>query len=279
MKMIPSPQSGYETSSPPDTSPPETWMSGQSSMFGPMTSEDTASVIGSPASEGGPTLFDWLDGTTTGNAGQEAAPASPSAPPAGARRPMTNVICGLNGHLSSRSAALEQSLVSRLRRRLDGAGSTLFSLTWRRKSTPAHRPYYQLVASAHPTSANDFGGWPTPAQQDGPHGAATLEAAENEARRRSWGNSLDVAVFAPWATPTTRDHKDGSSDGTVPVNGLLGRQVWGSGTTSSGSPAATGGQGQLNGAFSRWLQGYPEAWDVAAIKAWRSTRTTRRKGG
>jgi hypothetical protein len=28
------------------------------------------------------------------------------------------------------------------------------------------------------------------------------------------------------ATPTTRDHKDGTSVGTVPENGLLGRQVW-----------------------------------------------------
>ena len=28
-----------------------------------------------------------------------------------------------------------------------------------------------------------------------------------------------------WATPTTRDHKDGASPGDVPVNGMLGRQV------------------------------------------------------
>lgn len=51
-----------------------------------------------------------------------------------------------------------------------------------------------------------------------------------------------------------------------------------SGPISSGSPAATGKPGQLNPAFSRWLQAYPEAWDVAAIRASRSHPTTRRKG-
>ena len=75
---------------------------------------------------------------------------------------MTNATCGLRGHLSSPSAALEQSLVSRLKRRLDGAGSTLFSLTWKRKATPAGRPYYQLAASARRTSETEFGSWPTP---------------------------------------------------------------------------------------------------------------------
>ncbi len=48
-----------------------------------------------------------------------------------ARRPMTNATCGLRGFLSSASATLQSSLESRLRRRLDGAGSTLFSLTWK----------------------------------------------------------------------------------------------------------------------------------------------------
>jgi hypothetical protein len=33
-------------------------------------------------------------------------------------------------------------------------------------------------------------------------------------------------LVGSWATPTTRDHKDGYSEGTVDENGLLGRQVW-----------------------------------------------------
>ena len=61
--------------------------------------------------------------------GAAPAPASPSALPDGARRPMTSVICGLPGFLSSASASLQSSLESSVEaKRLDGAGSTLFSL-------------------------------------------------------------------------------------------------------------------------------------------------------
>ena len=48
------------------------------------------------------------------------------------------------------------------------------------------------------------------------------------------------------------------------------------GTTSSGSLAETAKPGQLNPAFSRWLQGYPVAWCQAAIRVKR-TLTPRRK--
>ena len=57
--------------------------------------------------------------------GQEVVPASLSAPPERVRRPMTSATCGLRGFLSSPSAALQSSLESRLKRQLDGVGSTL----------------------------------------------------------------------------------------------------------------------------------------------------------
>src|SRR5215204_3139734 len=126
-----------------------------------MMSEDMTARIFSPGSEAGTSPSTLPDGGTD-LFGLEAVPASPSVSPAWARQAMTNATCGLRGHLSSPSAVLEQSLVSRLRQRLDGAGSTLFSLTWKRKATPAGRPYYQLAASARRTSETGFGSWPTP---------------------------------------------------------------------------------------------------------------------
>jgi ribosome modulation factor len=44
---------------------------------------------------------------------------------------------------------------------------------------------------------------------------------------------------AGWATASARDHKDGSECPAVPINALLGRQVWLAGwpTAMAGSPA------------------------------------------
>jgi hypothetical protein len=270
--------------------------------------------------------------------GQAAVPASRFPLPERARRPMTNVICGLRGFLSSESAALQESLVSRLKRQLDGVGSTLFSLTWRRKATPAHRPYYQLAVSARRTSDSDCGSWPTPCQQDGPKGgpsqgtdrlpaAASLaswptptemDAASSgaagystESGRHS-GTTLTDPARSSWPTPTLHDAERGGQEKRAsterhgsnlqdfaltawPTPAATDAKMVGSGSISwlqergkkgirlndhvvhrgpisSGSPAATARRGQLNPAFSRWLQGYPEGWDACAPTVTRSSR-------
>src|SRR6516164_11013031 len=141
-------------------------MTDRLSIFGLMTSEDTTASTSLQGSAAGTTPFRCLD--TLDLFGQVPVPASPSLSQARARVPMTSVICGLRGFLSSASADLQSSLESRLRRRLDGAGSTLFSLIWRRKATPAGRPYYQLAASARRTSGSEFGSWPSPVKEGWP---------------------------------------------------------------------------------------------------------------
>jgi len=76
-----------------------------------------------------------------------------------------------------------------------------------------------------------------------------------------YGDPLGLAPPALWATPACRDHKDATSIGSAPVNGLLGRQV-------EPSPAA----GSLTPEFVFWLMGYPPEYLDCAPPAMRSSR-------
>ena len=116
--------------------------------------------------------------------------------------------------------------------------------------------------------------WPTPTSN--PSQAVEGEAFNREATRqeeRGQTSLMSIAAQSSWATPTTRDHKDGDSEScqNVPINSLLGRQIH-----LSGSPAETAKPGQLNPAFSRWLMGYPPEWDACAVTAMPSSRKSRR---
>src|SRR5262245_25067383 len=173
------------------------WMSDQSSMFDLTTCGPIVSATSSPASADGATPCGLPAGPMTDLFGQGVAPASRSALPERARRPMTSVTCGLAGFLSSASAALQSYLESRLKRQLDGVGSTLFSLTWRRKATPAGRPYYQLAASARRTSDSDYGSWPTP-MAGTPAQNGYNEAGNNDSSRKT-------VALASWPTPVAND--------------------------------------------------------------------------
>ena len=54
-------------------------------------------------------------------------------------------------------------------------------------------------------------------------------------------------------------------------------QLADSGQTAIGGTAATASGGQLDPAYSRWLQGIPQMWDWFAVKASRQLSTRRRK--
>ena len=82
-------------------------------------------------------------------------------------------------------------------RQLDGAGSTLFSLTWRRKATPAGRPYYQLAASGRRISETDCGLWPSPMA------GTPAQKAYNEAGNTD--SSQKTVALCSWPTPTLHD--------------------------------------------------------------------------
>lgn len=89
---------------------------------------------------------------------------------------------------------------------------------------------------------------------------------------------------APCATASSRDWKDtpGMSttgtnrDGTIRSRmDQLPRQA--SGVIPTGSSASTEKPGQLNPAHSRWLMGYPAAWDACADTATLSSRKSQRR--
>jgi len=111
-----------------------------------------------------------------------------------------------------------------------------------------------------------WAGWNTPRATDGSNGGPN----------QAGGALTPDAALSGWPTPTTRDHKDGKECPNVPLNALLGRVAWltanpqaaritADGTMLTGCSAGMESGGQLNPAFSGWLQGFPEAWCHAAI--------------
>jgi hypothetical protein len=152
-----------------------------------MTFADTPSAISSPESADGRSRFDSLAGLTTDLFGPVPVRANLSPRQARDLGLLTSGTFGPSGTGSSRSAALQKSLESRLRARTSNLGSTLFSLTWKPLVTPAGRILSRLRASVRRTS--------------------------------------EIALTS-WPTPTTRDHKDGAECPNVEVNALLGRAVW-----------------------------------------------------
>ena len=104
-------------------------------------------------------------------------------------------------------------------------------------------------------------GWPTPNAMEG--------GQTSRSGKRKGEPLMGGLVHGTWATPTTRDHKDGDSGScqNVPINSLLGRQIH-----LSGSPAETAKPGQLNPAFSLWLMGYGTVWASCGEAVTRSSR-------
>lgn len=153
---------GCETSSPLDTSPPETLTSETSDSSSPTTSEATTSAISSPVSASGVTPCDKQDGPTTAQCGLEVVLASPSVSLESEPEPQMSGTSGPNSSVSSASAILQSSLVNRFRARTASLGSSLFKLTWKERATPSGRSIPALRGSAHRTSGNACTSLPTP---------------------------------------------------------------------------------------------------------------------
>jgi len=180
------------------------------------TSQGSLKPISSPVSASGPTPCAPLAGQTTAPSGPDPAPASPLAPPVEGLAPPTSGTCGQSSTASSRSAALQSSLESRLRARLAETGSTLFGLTWKAWDMQSGRPILARRASARRTSDSAYGGWPTPRSADGDKGARTLDGCQAEIARKGRLDDLPSVVawmVAGWPTPAARGHKGALNPG------------------------------------------------------------------
>lgn len=391
-------------------------MSDQLSMFGPGSCEDTGNVISSPEGDSGRLRSEMPGGRMEERSGPEVAPVPASVLPEKVKGLRTLATSGRIGFGSSRSFALQSSLGSKLVQRLDMAGSTLFKMTWRERTTPLGRRYLERAVSVLRTSGSGCTSVPTPMAgspatetynaagnsdysrrivelaavpspctpnggrsmstdkmdatgrtEDGRKHTASLEHAvkfsavatprsegsqcagshrgiadtlhsqanlsavptpqvadhnmssmqdaqaysERWLARNNAGSNLAVTAQAlsAVASPKVRDFKSASAtpeflaeqmahprgkdlsvqatyfapgaaqDGSIqqpPEPFPSEAQLADSGLTATGGGEKTASTGQLNAAFSRWLQGVPIAWDYFAIKAARTLRKSRK---
>ena len=174
-------------------------------------SEASSSVTGLQESLFGHMPCDSPDGPTIEKYGPAPAPVPASQRQAKAEGLATLVTSGLIGSGSSASAALQRSLVSRLRQRFNLDGLTLWQLTWSQPITPLGRPYFRLRASARRTSGTGFGSWleswPSPNVYDSA-GGGSITVAERKAAglARPSGSAYasqlrHSAQLASWPTP------------------------------------------------------------------------------
>jgi hypothetical protein len=239
---------GCATSLLPATSHRATWTSATYGTLPPMTSRPTRKSTSAPALESGPAFSVQTDGTIRDQSGQLRSLASLSARQAKDLGLLTSGTSGQPGITLSESDSLQSSLANSLHRLSDAGGWSLFKLTWKLQAMPSGRSQPVLRGSARRP------------------GEATISVTGN------------TGVLDGWATPTSRDHKDGASVGTVEVNSLLGREVWlASWNTPRATDGSNGGPNQAGGALSHDVS--LAAWPTSTARDGSGGRTTKTKGG
>ena len=226
-------------------------------MFDRATLTDTRSAISLQVLESGPTPFGSQAGQMIDLFGRVPVRANLSARQAKALGLMTSGTSGPPSIISLESDALQQSLESKLRAKMQTLGSTLYALTWKPWVTASGRSRSRLRASVRRTSVTGFTGWPTPAANEyEPKDLQRLEQRRKECAERTgngngFGLTLGQAVpmaLTGWPTPQTSDSTGGGQ-----AKRAMGETRHGSnlndfamlagwGTPTASEPGGTGGQ-------------------------------------
>lgn len=193
-------------------------MNETSETFRLSTCEDTPSAISSQELESGPMPCVSPDGPMTGPHGLGAVPVKDSPRQAQEKGLLMSGTYGPTGTTSSASAALSESLGSKLRARMPYDGLTLFKMTWKERVTPLGRRICRLAASVLRTSGNVSGSWPTPSASGfEARDVQRLEQRRKECKERTgngngFGLTLGQAVqvhLSSWPTPIQSDATGG----------------------------------------------------------------------
>lgn len=162
-------------------------------------------------SEVGHTHFASQESPMISRAGQEAHHANHLASPVSnsgrlMRGTSPQPLCA-----SLTSASLQSSLASKLRQRLESTGSTIYSLSWKDKVTPAGRPYCQRAASVRRTkeigcSSVPLADWVTPTCSNTIHSTELQFHERNQRCKARHGRGMGMpmqtqVLLAAWPTP------------------------------------------------------------------------------
>jgi len=195
------------------------------------TLPDTHSVISSQALASGHSPYVERDGQMTFLYGPAVVRASLSARQALKLGLMTRATSGQVLPGSSKSAALQSPLESRLQVKLSSLGSTLYKLTWKQWATPSGVCRFRLRASVPRTSETVRTGWQTPVAHEarlgyqrrrgdtkGSQVSLTTEvvnflAPESDPMLKGWNLSA-------WPTPNATNNGAGEEPGAKAARGM-----------------------------------------------------------
>jgi hypothetical protein len=166
-------------------------MTVQLSMFDLKTCGPIVNATSSPASAAGPSPSLSPDGPTTARCGPAHVPVSRFRSLDSEKAMPTSATSGPLFTASSPSAALQQSLESRLRARMDASGSPEFALTWRLQDMPAGPPLCRLQPSARRTEGSGFTGWRSPGVESVRNSARAIDQQDNMS---GWGLEQEAEI-------------------------------------------------------------------------------------